>query len=237
MRYRTAAHTIKTVTLLSAMLLLGGCATVFAPPITEESTDLNFESNGIALVGLTLSNTFRVSPLISPLKTSGIRVVHLTPVGKETQIFFEAGKPISKSSDSNRQVEEHMLSVKLPPGQYKLVCVLTTVAELAYGCAPVCVDFIIVAHKIAYLGHLDITRRERKNDDEISAGFLLPLFDQWYAGFSTGTFDVAIRDNFEQDIPTFQQRYRVLSGHSVDKTLLPKLANLKFDILNDRCGE
>jgi hypothetical protein len=91
MRYRTAVQTIEIVTLLSAMLLLGGCATVFAPAITEESTNLNFESNGIALVGLTLSNTFRVSPLISPLKTSGIRVVHLTPVGKETQFFSKPG--------------------------------------------------------------------------------------------------------------------------------------------------
>lgn len=237
MRCWKAVLIIEVVALMGATLLLSGCATVSGPPITEESTNLDFESNGVAIIGLTLSNTFRVSPLISPLETSGIVVVDLGAAGKETRFFFEAGKAISKSSDSNRQVEEQMLSVKLVPGKYKLVCIHTTVARMAYGCAPICAEFTVAARKIAYLGHLDIARRERQNDTEIRAGYILPFFDQWYAGFSTGTFDVAIRDEYERDISAFKQRYRVLSGYSIDNTTLPMLTNLKFDIGNEHCGE
>jgi hypothetical protein len=222
MRYRMVFVVIRAAALLGPIMLLGGCATVSPPPITENTTNLELDSSGITIVGLTLSNTFRVSPLIAPLETSGIVVVDLAPTSEEARFFFEAGKAISKSADSNQQIEEQMLSVKLAPGRYKLVCIKATVAKMAYGCAPVCADFTVTAQNIAYLGHLDITRRERKTDSEIRAGFVLPAFDQWYAGFSTGTFDVAIRDNYEHDVSTFKQRYRVLSGYSVNNTLLQR---------------
>lgn len=237
MRNLNAISVKASVALLSTTLLLFGCATVSGPPITEESTSVDLDAHGIALLGLTLSNTFRVSPLISPLETHGVVVISLMSTKKQERFFFEVGKPISRSDDDQRQVEDQMLSVKLPPGQYKLVCIDTTVAKVGFGCAPVCSDFTVVARKVAYLGHLDILRRERKNDSEPRAGFVLPFFDQWYSGFSTGTFDVAIRDNYEHDIPAFKQRYRVLSAYPVDNTLLPPLANRKFDVDQERCGE
>lgn len=213
------------------------CGTVSGPPITEESTALDLEAHGLALLGLTLANTFRISPLISPLETQGLIVWRLDDSGKEERLLVEVGKAMSKSADSDRQVEEQMLALKLQPGRYRLICVRTTVAKVGFVCAPVCSDFTIAAHQKLYLGHLDIVRRERKSESEPRAGFVIPLFDQWYSGFSTGTFDVGIRDGYAQDISAFKQRYQVLSAYSVENATFQALAHGKFDLDRMRCGD
>ena len=48
-----------------------------------------------------------------------------------------------------------------------------------------------------------------------------PIFDQWYAGYSSGTFNIAIRDGSDVDIPQFVTRYPILSDKTIAKAVLP----------------
>lgn len=193
-----------------------------APPLREGEPTADTQGKGLAIVGVTLANTFHVTPLIVQIETAGLFVDGPLGDPKPPVQFIGVDKPLSRESAGGRQVEEHTLSLALPPGKYRLRCVQTTVAKTAWGCAPVFANFEIHADTVRYLGHIDILRRERKSDMELRAGSLIPLFDQWYAGYSTGTFDVSIRDGSDVDLPRFRARYPFLSGEAtVTNAVLP----------------
>jgi len=80
----------------------------------------------------------------------------------------------------------------------------------------------IIPNKISYLGHLDVVLRERKNDNEIRAGSVIPLIDQATSGFSTGTFDVVIEDRFDEDMKAFISEYPALQNVIIEKAILPQ---------------
>lgn len=215
LRWRCAAA-------LSAVLLVGGCATVVAPPLKQGDATPDLRGKGIALVGVTLANTFRVSPMISQIEVAGLFIDGPMGGPKPPVQFIDADKPVSRATADGRQVEERTLSIGLPPGKYRLRCVQTTVAKSAWGCAPVFATFEIHADAVLYLGHIDILRRERKNDSELRAGSVVPIFDQWYAGYSSGTFDVSIRDASDGDISRFRARYPFLAtGMTITNAVLP----------------
>jgi len=198
-----------------AATLLAACATSVPPALKEGAADTVPVDNGVALLGVTLVNTFRVSPLIAPIETVGVFIDgpqgHPEPHGR----LVNVEKPLSRTTADGRQIEEQTVTIGLPPGKYRLRCVQTTVARVGWGCAPVFADFEIVAGHVAYLGHLDVLRRERKADSETPAGASLPFFDQWYSGYSTGTFEVAIRDAADVDLPRFRSRYPALKADTV----------------------
>jgi len=80
----------------------------------------------------------------------------------------------------------------------------------------------IKPNSISYLGHLDITLREKKNNAEISAGSDTPFIDQSIAGFSSGTFDVVVEDKFDEDMKSFISEYPALKKVKVEKSILPQ---------------
>ena len=206
--------------------VLVGCATEVAPALKEGDADADVGAGGggMALIGVTLVNTFRVSPLIAPIETAGLFVDGPQADPKPHGLFIKVDKPLSHATADGRQLEEQTVTIGLPPGKYRLRCVQTTVARVGWGCAPVFADFEIVAGTVSYLGHLDVLRRERKSDTEIPAGGPLPFFDQWYSGYSTGTFDVAVRDASDIDIPHFKSRYPALNqATTIANAVLPPL--------------
>lgn len=73
---------------------------------------------------------------------------------------------------------------------------------------------------IYYLGSVQATIRERK-DNEFRAGPVIPLIDQAVAGASSGTFDITVVDQFEQDMALFRAAFPALTGAPVVKKLLP----------------
>ncbi|MDH4289884.1 MAG: hypothetical protein OEW27_16265 [Aquincola sp.] len=159
--------------------------------------------------------------LIAAPEVVGAFVATTDAKGKKAQVLVKVDKPLSKSAAGGKQVEEHTLTITLPPGTYRLQCIQTTVGQMAYGCAPVFADFEVVASRVAYLGHIDVARRERKTDQELRAGSVLPIFDQWYAGYSGGTFDISIHDRFDDDIAVFRKRYAPLASITIEKAVLP----------------
>jgi hypothetical protein len=73
---------------------------------------------------------------------------------------------------------------------------------------------------VFYLGHVEATIRERK-EDEFKAGPTIPLLDQSLAGASGGTFDIEISDQWDKDGPQFLAKFPSLSAVTVQKDILP----------------
>lgn len=83
---------------------------------------------------------------------------------------------------------------------------------------------------VHYLGAVKAVVRERK-DNEFRAGPVIPLFDQAVAGASTGTFDVVVSDQFDQDMALFKERFPALKNAQVEKSLLPAWDRAKIQAL------
>jgi hypothetical protein len=71
-----------------------------------------------------------------------------------------------------------------------------------------------------YLGHIDATVVERK-DGEFRAGPLIPLIDQAATGFSGGTWDITVSDQFDDDVSAFRKDFPALSSASIERDVLP----------------
>jgi len=87
------------------------------------------------------------------------------------------------------------------------------------GCLlPIHNNIELKAGEVVYLGRVAGTIRERK-DGELRAGAILPLLDQAITGFSGGTFDVLLEDQYEQDMKVFRQRFPVLNAVAVKRDI------------------
>lgn len=147
--------------------------------------------------------------------------VHTKKADKEETFSFSAGA-VHRSVEE--QYNEYLISLSLAPGKYKLqdiVGISTGFLIMGNFAVPIYADFELPANKAVYLGRIEATNREKKNDDEAAAGSIIPLIDQGVTGYASGTFDVSIYDNYEKDIPLFKQKYKVLKEINIDKLVLP----------------
>ena len=79
---------------------------------------------------------------------------------------------------------------------------------------PIHADFTVPVGGNYYLGNvIGVNRLGR--DNEFRTGPATPKVDQAVTGLAEGTFDVSVRDLFEQDLPAYRDKF-------------PELANLKF---------
>lgn len=87
--------------------------------------------------------------------------------------------------------------------------------------APLHVNLKSTTSGVYYLGHVDATVRERK-ENEFKAGPPIPLIDQAVTGFSGGTFDIEITDLFDKDVSEFKSRFPLLRDVTIQKAIMPK---------------
>jgi len=74
----------------------------------------------------------------------------------------------------------------------------------------------------SYLGNILGVIRQRRGD-EYRIGPATPQPDQLLTGLSNGTFDVSVRDLFEQELPLYRARFPNLKDRQIDKALLPPI--------------
>jgi len=79
---------------------------------------------------------------------------------------------------------------------------------------------------IFYLGHVSAVVRKRV-DNEFRAGIIYPFLDQAVTGYSGGTFDIEITDQFEKDEPEFRARFPALKDANIQKAILPPFDRAK----------
>jgi len=197
------------------------CATVKPMALNQKTTGLQMIQESIAIMTVKTSNQHRPQFQPDVWYVSVWSRDEKTP----TKHMFRVDSPCNKNE---KAFNEYLISMQLPPGQYKL-------RELAgfsgifpiHGNfqVPLYLDFELNNSQIVYLGRIEAVNRERKSDDELRAGSILPLLDQAVAGFSGGTFDIKICDDYDHDITLFKDKFPCLKNCDIEKAILPQWYN------------
>lgn len=197
------------------MFMFSGCAANMALTKGQEQVDLSEKS--IALASIRISNQNK--PGYQPSLLYAFFFANSSNAEK-THIDLKI-EPFKSEKD---QYNEYLMSFSLKPGiynfsqiwgNYKIPLLLNAMCAV-----PLNTQIEIKPNSVVYLGHIDATIRERKNDTEERAGGIIPLIDQRVSGFSNGTFDVTIKDKFEEDIKAYIAEYPALNKVKVEKTIM-----------------
>ena len=199
------------VLLLFAAFSFTGCTNGMA---LAKKQDLTHPAKPIGIFTVRTENTYK--PTYQPELT---RVLFRSDALKDTTAFV-ASKPYRHAKN---EYFEYLVSVDLPASDYSF----TRAEGIGTG-------FLITGHfefpikarftltnGITYLGHVTMINRKR-NEGEERAGGIFPLIDQSVCGFSGGTFDIAISDRSESDIPDFITAYPALKDVTITKAVMQK---------------
>ncbi len=215
--------------------ITAGCATVKGSlhldemGLNKDTESLDTTQESICLVSLKTENQWK--PDHTP-KVNIIRVVS-EETGKEYKFTPVAGglnKMISMTlkdafkPDRNSGPVEYLLSLKLPPGSYRISSISGMSVSPLLRCNfnfPFDTSFSVYSDEVVYLGRIEMSNRQKTSDDELPSGSKFPLIDQVVCGFSGGTFVVKIYDNFDKDLIMFQKEYPVISHKEIGKRVMP----------------
>lgn len=205
--------------LLSGIIfMMSSCATTKPSALRPDISSVDVTKESIVLLTVKIANEYKTG------YQPDIKSVFISTADKNDSknYSFSVDEKFNEVKDS---YNEYLLSCQLPPGEYKIREIyarsgLFPVIGNFY--APVFSSFSLEPNKIIYLGHIDATVKERKDENSLTAGPPIPLIDQAVTGASGGTFDIKITDKFENDIKLFQQKYPYIAKHNVDNQTLPQ---------------
>ncbi len=190
--------------------------------LTKGKSDIDLTKKSIVLLSVRISNQYKPKRQLELLKA--VICPQSEPNCKhDLPSHFES--PYKPYKREKNRFNEYLLKYELESGTFNIDGFYTTyrIPTLisGFGFAPLNLKTEIKPNSISYLGHLDITLREKKSDAEISAGGSVPLIDQYIPGFSSGTFDVEVEDKFDEDMKSFISEYPALQKVKVEKSILP----------------
>jgi hypothetical protein len=200
------------VLLIFAAFTFGGCATHMTLDANKGSLAKVTKPIGIF--------TLRTENVYKPSYQPEAKKITFVSSSSQAKTTFDLSKPYKQGK---KEYLEYLVSVDLEPGNY-------SVGNVEGGGSGFLIsgnfNFPVKAHfdlasGIAYLGHITMTNRERKEGEERS-GSVFPLIDQSVCGFSGGTFDITVTDRGETDVPDFVQAYPALKDVNVTKTIMQK---------------
>jgi hypothetical protein len=210
-------RSMKYLLLGGILFVLAGCAANMPLSTNQETIDVS--KNSIALVSVKVANKYK------PSYQPEMMYAFFYPEGEDgekTHIDIKSD-PVASVED---EYNEYILNFSLKPGtynfdaiwgQYQVPLLLNATCVI-----PLLSKVEIKPNCVTYLGHIDAVIRKRNNDEEQRAGAIVPLIDQAVVGFSDGTFDVAISDQYEKDMERFLAKYPALSNVAVEKNVLPQ---------------
>ncbi len=201
---------------------MSGCAG-HKMALNKKQSDIDLTKKSIALFSVRISNQYKagrqlelLSVIICPQSESNCK--HDRPANQ--------GSPYKPHKREKDYFNEYLVSYELESGTYNIDGLYTTyripTLTSGFGYTKLNLKTEIKPNSVSYLGHLDITLREKKSDTEISAGGSVPFIDQYIPGFSSGTFDVEVEDKFDEDMKSFISEYPALQKVKVEKSILPQ---------------
>jgi hypothetical protein len=204
---------------VAAALILAGCATPTKMAFHKDTETVTSTTKPIFLMTATLKNSYRQS--YQP-KVIVLNVEKEGASQKSDRINFTMDDKAKNESGSPELGNSYFFRMELEKGNY----VLRGLTGFS-GVFPVRGHFFAPLHArmestvpgIFYLGHVNAIVRERI-ENEFRAGSPLPLVDQAVTGFSGGTFDIEITDQFENDVPEFRARFPALREAVIQKAVL-----------------
>ena len=213
--YKLSKRTLVILSVFAVFAFFScGCGQKMA--LTPKTKSIDLSKKSIVLMTTKLANTN--VPGHQP--TLGYVYVGPCEKGKGKKYNFAADAPYIVKK---KQYNEHLVSMALPPGDYALTNMYgfrRVPLLLAASCVvPLEKKFTLEPDEILYIGKVDATIR-KKEDGEKAAGGPFPLIDQAVAGFSTGTFDIEVLDNYNEDIQLFKSQYPILQGREIEKAIM-----------------
>lgn len=195
-----------------------GCIPSKYMAITEETQILDTSNESIALMTLKTSNQYK--PKYQPKVSS----FYLDYGGKEETRTYVVRVDEPFNTIEN-QYYEYIVSIQLPPGKYTLYQFQGSSDRYGniYGqfYIQVFADFELDPNQVIYLGRIEAVNRKRVSDNELRSGLVFPnLIGQAASGFSDGTFDVRIIDNYDRDVARFKETCPVLGTCTIQKRIL-----------------
>ena len=119
--------------------------------------------------------------------------------------------------------KEYIVSMKVPSGFKTLnslrVGSRSSILSSAVCDIPMNVSVNVESGHVYYLGQIEAVLRKSQEGESRAA--LFPLVDAATTGFSEGTWDVTIRDSYQQDMELIKSRFPAVRGVKVDKNILP----------------
>ena len=191
--------------------LLAACATPHRMAIDHETKQLDLADKALVLMSVKMVNGYKPNFQPTPNVVFVEKPVVRGPVDRLNYVI----------DAESEQGGVYFIRMAIPAGKYVVRGIRGVSAHfLVVGSCllPVHQDVNLKAGEVVYLGRVAGTIRERM-DGELRAGSLLPLVDQAVTGFSGGTFDVLLEDQYEQDMKVFKQRFPVLNSVTVKKDI------------------
>jgi hypothetical protein len=214
------------VSAFSLAFLLTGCATRTDMAFKDDSEKAAQATKPIFLMTATLKNVYKTS--FQPQMI----VLHVEKDGAKEQadrLNFLMDDKAREETDTVESGNTYFLRMPLDPGRYEIVGATSkarTFPITGFYFTPLHSTLEARERGIYYLGHVNATLRERK-DNEFKAGPVVPLLDQAVSGASSGTFDVEITDELAKDEPLFRSRFPALKDAVIQKAILPSFDRAK----------
>lgn len=203
---------------LAFLLFHTGCASHHSMASLDEKAATK-PTKAVYLLTVTLKNSF--VPAYQP-KLVSVKVQKLVQSEYPVIQIHEADQISKNETLTPTTGNSYLLRLELEPGEYSILG-LNSVGQSMFITSPFFTPIqgrvSVRAPGIFYLGHIEATIRERK-DDEFHAGGVLPTQEQRLVGGFGGTFDVVIADQWAEDQGKFQNRFPALAQANVQKAVL-----------------
>lgn len=197
--------------ILGYILATEGCVTPMA--LNKRTKKLDLPQKSIVLMSVRGTNDFK------PKNQLILENIYIKAKDNGKKFNFKVGRPINFIPFKIPKFYDHLISLKLPSNEYTIWRIAGKGQFMGGFYVDTEIDFFLEQNTVVYLGHMEMTNRE-KNEGEPSSGFVLPLIDQALGGFSGGTMDITVSDNYDEDIEIFKQHYPILDRYTVEKDVI-----------------
>jgi len=177
---------IKALGAALAIAILSGCAS----SLDKAATTVDWSKGSIIAMTVEMTNDYK--PEYQPTHM-GVVVIKTAGANANQRIVGLGRIPAGKNA--------YLVTQQVMPGQYTL----SRITGMAHKFPIVGhVDFAVNApfevapNSVIYLGRVSAINKNRLNKDDQTTGGFIPLIDQAVAGFSGGTLEVALKDNYEE---------------------------------------
>jgi len=208
--------------ILCLVFVMAGCGG-HRMALTKGQSDIDVTKKSIALLSVKISNQVKQNYQLDIM--GALICPQSERCGHGSFTSFHKTKSDYRIKSVENSFNEYLFSFELERGAYnihEMGAIYDHFPITGGGPVPLNFKIEIKPNSIIYLGHLDIVMRERKNDSEKRAGPVIPLIDQAVVGASSGTYDVVVEDNFDEDMKLFISEYPALQKAKVEKAILPQ---------------
>lgn len=211
---------------VALVAVLTGCATQHKMAFEDDKQVVSDKGNPIYLMSVTIKNAYK------PSYQPKLIVAHVeTPGATDSahRFNFSMDEKSKIETDSFPDGNTYLFRMELASGQYEIVGLTSQVMSfpvIGSFFTPIHSTFAAAGGGIYYLGHVEATVRERK-DNEFKAGASIPLIDQAVVGASGGTFDVEITNSLASDEALFRRKFPALEKVEFKLAILPAFDRAK----------